>query len=203
VTPIPARYQGHQMLGWDKGCGRGQRLHLALASGSVDQRVNHPKVCEALKIAICCPQFGHAVRQAQGCDAGIMNSGSQHGTAFHQPTKDAPVMRPLSQQHQTRGFQSAFHLLDGITKGSWGTVDAGMSHNGEKFVNTRPGNSPGDTSLDKLCEASIGGSMPWRILPMGAHQEVGIDSDHPLPGAGACHDDERHAYAPARHLVDV
>jgi len=66
------------------------------------ERVSRPKLRESIEISICSPEFLHAMIEAQGSNARIVDARSRDLGYFDQPMKNLPIAFRLGQHHECR-----------------------------------------------------------------------------------------------------
>lgn len=149
------------------------------ASPVSDQRVYDHKAREAIEVAIDRPHLPHAVLAAQGRDARVMDLRSGDSSPCENCSQRRPVVRRLGQEHQGWRPEPGVHLVESARQGRRRGVDAGMGDDGEKLVNTWPGDRPGRGPFCKFRNSLRGRIVKRRILAVSVDQDVGVDGDQP------------------------
>ena len=143
-----------------------------------DQRIDRHQPGESAEVAIRGPQLAHAVLPAQRRDPRVVNLRSGDPAPGEQAPQCRPVRRRFGQQRERRRFEPGIHLVEGPGQRRGWSIDARMRHDGEKFVQARPGNGPGRRAFGKPRHALERDFVERRILAVRIDQNIGIDGDH-------------------------
>lgn len=143
-----------------------------------DQWVRHRKTGEAAEVAVGRPKLAHAVLAAQRRDPRIMDQRSGNPTGGEQRTQNRPMRPRLGQERQSRRFEPSIDLFEGSRQRRRRRIDPRMRHNGEEFVQARPGNGPDRRPFRQFRYASAGDLVERRLLAMRVDEDVGIEGDH-------------------------
>ncbi len=84
---------------------------------------------------------------AKGGHAGVVHLRAGDPSAQQEGSKPIPVVFRFRKQDQARRFQPGCHLVNGFLQWRGGSVNSGMGNDGEKFMNTWPGDRPGGIPL--------------------------------------------------------
>src|ERR1051325_402378 len=115
--------------------------------------------------------------QADRRDAGVVNAWARDAASRQQASHFGPVSVGFNEQGQRGRFQPRIHLIQRDQQRSWRAVNSRMSHNGQKFVNACPRNSPGRPAAGQRSDTSRSRRVEGRFAPVRINENVGIDSD--------------------------
>ena len=182
ATAIPAGHARDEQIKVNADANAERLDKAAETAGAINPAAFSPDreiLAKTTEIAVSRPNFPHPVLDAQRRHAGVMHPWSGNAAVQHQRAQVAPVSLGFPQQDQTRRFQPGVYLLHRLRTWCGRFIDARVRNNGEKFMNTRPGNRPGLAALHLFTDSAAGDIMPCGIFPMSIHQQVGINGYHP------------------------
>ena len=155
--------------------GRGERGE---DSSSADERIPNRKVREPSEIPVSSPELAHAVLTAKRGDSCVVDERTDGTGRFQLRLEGTPVGAAFSQQDQRRRFQPRFDLSNRLAEGRGRYEYPRVSHDGEKFVNARPGYGPHGLALGQRGDVSPRFRVPWGVATVGVDEEVRVQGDH-------------------------
>ena len=78
------------------------------------QGVANSESGKAAEVTISRPQFRYAVRNADRCNAGVMNERSRHPALLQQLGEDLPMLPGFTEQYGCRRLKPRAYLIDGL-----------------------------------------------------------------------------------------
>src|SRR5262245_37738402 len=112
-------------------------------------------------------------------DASVMDLRTTDAALLKRGAKLRPVAFGFCQENQIRRLKPGFDLIDGSGQRSRRRINTRMSHDGKKFVYTRPRNRPRRLRFSEFRNLAQSCIMPWRVLAMSVDQQIRIERDHP------------------------
>jgi hypothetical protein len=134
---------------------------------------------ETTEIPVSRPEFTYTVLLAQGSNPRIMYMGTRCASVLDRGPQNRPVVFRFRKKYESGGFKPRLNLANSFIQRCRRTIDPGMGHYGQEFVNARPRYCPVGTSLCQFNNAGISGIVPLRVFPVSVNENIAVYSDQP------------------------